>query len=431
MLIVDLIRESFDSEVPYTVVRATTELFTTKTVINGRNIIFNSAGYNTANGRIWEIEFSERSVDRGTTFGKTGSGGAMKVFSFVLQSITELISRVNPEIITFSSHKADGNRSKLYQRMLNQVKIPGYRSVEMQPGDNADYFQIVRNDVTLKELDFLESYQPPSFEVGDDVMLGKFKNRKAEITGFKKDKNNQPVIKTTKGDTQLFKPRVKKLMKEEVIDEYESGTDNSRKIFAKLKELGYEKLGSGQDATVWSKDEASVIKILMPTDKPYNAENGFLTFYNFTQQHKDNPNLPKFVEVGGVHHSVFTLNGTNYRQIAMERLQPIQSGSFEEAMVWILSDFADKRMRWEVLVKELTRNDWFDGLTGPMGKQMPAIISSMLNDPQFNATYSILFTTMQLLYLTGKQAGLGWDLHTENVMQRRDGTLVIVDPFFS
>jgi hypothetical protein len=45
--------------------------------------------------------------------------------------------------------------------------------------------------------------------------------------------------------------------------------------------------------------------------------------------------------------------------------------------------------------------------------------------------YKLLFTTMQMLYMAGKQAGLGWDLHTENVMIRRDGTLVIVDPFYS
>jgi hypothetical protein len=239
------------------------------------------------------------------------------------------------------------------------------------------------------------------------------------------------VLKTNKGDVQLFKPRITKLMKEEIIDEYENGTDNSRQIFDKLKQLGYTKLGSGQDATVWSKDEASVIKILMPSDKPHNAENGFLTFYNFCQQHQDVPNLPKFIDVGGVHHSVFTLNGRDYRQIAMERLQPIKNGSFEEAMVWILSDFANKNIRWETLAKEMTRNNWFDGLEGIMAKHMPVIVKSLLTDPQFNSTYSILFVIMQMLYMTGKQAGLGWDLHTENVMQRRDGTLVIVDPFYS
>lgn len=58
-----------------------------------------------------------------------------------------------------------------------------------------------------------ETYQAPELEVGDEVRVGKFKNRKAEITGFKTDKNNHPVLKTNKGDQQLFKPRLTKLMK--------------------------------------------------------------------------------------------------------------------------------------------------------------------------------------------------------------------------
>jgi hypothetical protein len=44
-------------------------------------------------------------------------------------------------------------------------------------------------------------------------MTGKFKNRKAEVKGFTTDDHNQPVLKTTKGDQKLFKPRILKLDK--------------------------------------------------------------------------------------------------------------------------------------------------------------------------------------------------------------------------
>jgi len=60
-----------------------------------------------------------------------------------------------------------------------------------------------------------ETYQPPELAVGDKILKGKFKNSPAEIKGFKKDKHNQPVLKTNKGDVQLFKPRLKKLMTNE------------------------------------------------------------------------------------------------------------------------------------------------------------------------------------------------------------------------
>ena len=52
----------------------------------------------------------------------------------------------------------------------------------------------------------------PSIEIGDEILVGKFKNRKAVVTGFTTDENNQPVLKTTKGVQKLFKPRIVKLM---------------------------------------------------------------------------------------------------------------------------------------------------------------------------------------------------------------------------
>lgn len=66
-----------------------------------------------------------------------------------------------------------------------------------------------------------ETYQPPELSVGDKILKGKFKNSPAEIKGFAKDKHNQPVLKTNKGDVQLFKPRVAKLMKEDEANQSE------------------------------------------------------------------------------------------------------------------------------------------------------------------------------------------------------------------
>lgn len=54
----------------------------------------------------------------------------------------------------------------------------------------------------------------PDIEVGDEVMVGKFKNRKATVQGFTTDDHNQPVLKTDKGPQKLFKPRISKLSKE-------------------------------------------------------------------------------------------------------------------------------------------------------------------------------------------------------------------------
>lgn len=458
-----------------------------------------------------------------------------------------------------------------------------------------------------------DSYTPPTLHTGDKILKGKFKNSPAEIKGFKKDKHNQPVLKTNKGDIQLFKPRVTKLMKEEInpdildphfsdeqeigdyrftanmelagysktpqlvircydgetrigevkfystfgdslvsslttvspsyqkqgiastmyayarmlgntiepsktqlppgkkmwkswkkagdaehlmkesldyqgncteddiiehifgdvnnfanlvdehgdefeigdlvvkydpetdvhsfyyktpdekLNEYEHGTDNSKQIFSKLEGLGYKKLGSGQDATVWAKDENHVIKILMPRrtlpSEVANAELGFITFYDFCKKHPELPNLPRFIDIGGQGHTVFEINGTSYRQIAMERLQQIPRGSFEEGMVWMLADLSKYGASWPNLVHQMKNPVSWTGYSGPLN--MAAEVTKQFADQAVSTRYGILSVTMGRLYRAGLKSGLGWDLHTENAMLRPDGTIVIVDPFYT
>jgi hypothetical protein len=72
-------------------------------------------------------------------------------------------------------------------------------------------------DIINEALDEAEKLELPDIEVGDEVLVGKFKNRKATVKGFEKDDHNQPVLKTSKGDQKLFKPRIPKL--EEPIEE--------------------------------------------------------------------------------------------------------------------------------------------------------------------------------------------------------------------
>ena len=59
---------------------------------------------------------------------------------------------------------------------------------------------------------FLLEYSNPDIKVGDMLLVGKFKNRKAIVKGFGKDKNNQPTVKTTKGEYSLYRFRVNKMM---------------------------------------------------------------------------------------------------------------------------------------------------------------------------------------------------------------------------
>ena len=55
-------------------------------------------------------------------------------------------------------------------------------------------------------------FELPALEIGDTILIGKWKNRRAIIKGFGKDENNQPIVKTDKGDISMFKFRIPKLM---------------------------------------------------------------------------------------------------------------------------------------------------------------------------------------------------------------------------
>jgi len=59
---------------------------------------------------------------------------------------------------------------------------------------------------------FKKAYKLPTLAVGDVLLVGKFKNRRATITGFSSDEHNQPVAQTDKGEQKIFKPRIAKLM---------------------------------------------------------------------------------------------------------------------------------------------------------------------------------------------------------------------------
>jgi hypothetical protein len=222
--------------------------------------------------------------------------------------------------------------------------------------------------------------------------------------------------------------RAKEFTIETDIQEYDTESESSKQIIAKLKQLGYTLLGSGHDATVWTKDAGSVIKILMPSIDQESSNNAFLVFYEFCQTHKS-PFLPKFVNIGGVHHSAFELNGTQYRQIAMEKLAPLPSGSLMEKMVWALSDLSSIAfIKWQNVKQQLKSAEFWEHFPNP-GNHTEEITQALSN-PQLEKQYASLFNIMQQLYQTGQKRGLSWDLHTENVMARGD-TPVITDPYLS
>lgn len=218
--------------------------------------------------------------------------------------------------------------------------------------------------------------------------------------------------------------------KEKVDDKEESDTSEIDEIFDKLQDSGYNLIGQGADATVWMKDtDPGVVKIIMPEDGKgagAGAET-FNKFYKFCKNNSALINLPKFISLKKFDLPQ-ELKDKGYIVVGMEKLEEIPNGSFEEAMCWILSDLATKDFKW-IQVSKMIRNpktwEHFDE-----GMPVEEIINYVNQWSKIDKIrWSVLFALMKVLYQTGKLSKRDWDLHTENVMMRKDGTLVIVDPW--
>lgn len=217
------------------------------------------------------------------------------------------------------------------------------------------------------------------------------------------------------------------------LREAEEGTREAKKIDREFKKMGYKKLGSGAEAAVWAKDDDSVVKVIMPESGADmdSAAKTFYKFYEFCQQNTDQSNLPRFVQITkDNHHVTFEVNDRQFIMIGIERLRPLKEGSFSQAMIWMMSDLVTKNKTWTEAYKDmLDPKTWKHWDPPPSAAQ---IIKKLKNiDGMTFVKFDVLYTLMLLLYKKGKINKLGWDLHTENVMERKDGTLVIIDPWFS
>ena len=221
------------------------------------------------------------------------------------------------------------------------------------------------------------------------------------------------------------------LEEQEDIDEAEVGTINAKTIATQLKAAGYSNVGTGADSTVWAKDDSHIIKILMPEDLGTKAEQVFRKFYEFAMSHQDLACMPRFNEINTV-----DINGKDYTQIEMERLSPIEKGTFMEGVIWFFSDFCQARESWDKVDLAMGLSDTWEWY--PYAKSSKAIANvyvrqwqDLMYDKKSYSMYRQLYNVMKLLYNTGTINKFGWDLHTANVMQRSNGQPVIIDPWFS
>jgi len=216
-------------------------------------------------------------------------------------------------------------------------------------------------------------------------------------------------------------------LEEDMVDEAEKRTAASMEIRSNMRDAGYKLLGSGADATVWAKKEGPVIKIIMPDDGQGAGTAGdtFMRFYDFCKEHEGYDNLPRFSDN---EVEAFEADGKQYIMVTMERLVPIARHSFQEAMVWILSELATRRISWDEALRTISNERTWDNYGEMDTLEILRTLDSL--DDRDLLEYEVLFKLMTLLYHRGRINKIGWDLHTENAMMRGD-TIVITDPWFN
>lgn len=204
---------------------------------------------------------------------------------------------------------------------------------------------------------------------------------------------------------------------QQFIPEYERGTASAKEIERTLRSSGYRRLGGGVESSAWSRDAGQVIKIIMPDQTgPDTAMRTFQDFYRLTKK-VPSPHWPKFYSMQdqtgrASEFARFLIQGRPYMQIAMERLTGIES---IEAFVVELMGRAVKQGRpWSWVQRRLIRS---------YSDRVQEYVRE--NQQQLQDLYSAMIVAHQ----QGQRLGYVWDLHQGNVMRRRDGTLVITDPW--
>ena len=210
------------------------------------------------------------------------------------------------------------------------------------------------------------------------------------------------------------------ILSDSLIDE-DSKIDSRlrQRISRALRQSGYRQVGLGTDAEVWMRDEGSVAKIIMSGYNQENAIKSALALHDLSRKRPELPNLPRYVKIDGKTAFRFRIEGVPFLQVNMEQLDPLEVGSLNEELIWLFEDYIRKNYdwdrAWESLKKEIDPK--FTGL----------IEKASLSDRK---KWKTLYNTLQLLFKVGNKNAFGWDLHTENVMQRpQTGELVVIDPW--
>jgi hypothetical protein len=210
--------------------------------------------------------------------------------------------------------------------------------------------------------------------------------------------------------------RVNEVITEQVVDEYTSEHDPG--IRGALEQKGYKYLGSGVDQAAYTEPGTGlVLKIFgtNDTDQFSNDHKMFFKWYKFCTKHQDNPFLPRFYG----HESFFwphkPSKGQKPHRYLMIRTEPLQeSGNVGSVLANMSVEIGDGES-----VKNVMRY---------LQETNPKTYANLVARIREKGVLRFL-QTVKKLHEIGDRNGFAWDLHSGNIMMRKDGTPIINDPW--
>lgn len=215
---------------------------------------------------------------------------------------------------------------------------------------------------------------------------------------LKKIRFLQPQHNDTKFMTDLAQAVLKRLNITEINDDDELSV--SQRIQDYFTDRGYKYLGEGRDQIAFLSPRGTVVKVVGIGED--EREDIVKTYVGFFLRNQRNPHYPRIYNAGD-----FAVDGETYFVYEMEYLYPV---SGEDRVLEYIEDLMSALPRGEQALDAFYKN-----------KPRPPELGEQQVD-------GLVFATQDLEDAIGGQAPL--DLRSiENLGRRKDGQIVIIDPF--
>jgi len=145
MILLELLNSSTDFRVTKNTDRDVRTTFES----NGRTI---EADAEMIRDGIWEFAFAERKHRHSrfdlssSKLNVTGSGGELEVFSTIVEIMKMIIKEKSPTELRFTAEKSEASRVKLYDKLINRIKVPGYDTeIDKTASDYRVYYSLKKH----------------------------------------------------------------------------------------------------------------------------------------------------------------------------------------------------------------------------------------------------------------------------------------------